>query len=1017
MPSLYVAFLSHALPAQRQEEGWLRELQNRLESEVQLRITGQTFTVFYDRDETGWVEQWQKRIESSNDSATILIPVITPSYMKIDHCRNELERFLELEKSLGRHDLIYPIMYVDTPALAKPMVLGDPLAQEIAKRPKADWTDLRLNAWVDPKVTKQLQWLSAKISNVIMDMPETVEQTPETAAADTNELPTAWLLHYKDDDRPAPLFLSEDPGTGIEWRSTKTVKGITASDPVIYWKDVGKEDRGGLVGTGRFTGSGPSRHEDLPETKGTKEQRWYYFPTEFVEIFPRDVLPRDDVIEHTGLDLGWRFGSILKVPGEMAVKVDLYLRSKGKIGLFEVHDQQQEPEPETSHAEIGFIADAAEIDDDFLGRRDLAFVLAVRLNRIWNEANCPDRPGTRFMGRLRFIIRRIRSYFAYRIDPRAGDGSSFVVHIDAPWGGGKTTFANYLTYILNPYRQSGGLPDWLADLPLHDPVLWPDEFRRAWHVVNFNAWQHQHVDPPWWCFYQTIRDQCFHSMRKTRFVAKKPSKRKPKPNHSPPRPSKPNRLNSFLIRHLKWIRLWDLEISWRIFNPATKTLILTFMLTLIAAMLGLLKPEAYAKALTEGLKAESIYTLLSTTLVILFGGATAIWSVFSAFTKTLLPGTADAAKNYSMGSGDPLERLRHHFDRLVRSLKRPVVVVVDDIDRCKPDFVVALLQGIQTILKSPRVIFVLLGDRDWIENAYASVHKTMAAIEVGPEHTFGGRFVEKSIQLSLVLPEITPAVKTGYVRSTLGAPRESRHEVGTPPESRSRSEIELKAGLDKILLDSNPLARDANAAELRQKIDADQKLDSQTRKAFVKKIDRQMALRSASDGMVKKATEHRLMPIAEVLPANPRQIKRIINGIALCQEIGRISHGIQPGSKDWCNLALWVVIMTEWPRTWATISRYPGIVERCRSPECQTSGTLPELEVEKLWVKSIKADKALMDIINFKHEEDSVWQDAGLDADAVAMLRTIMPAAGGKLLDRDSPGSGENQTGKQAKSS
>jgi hypothetical protein len=837
---------------------------------------------------------------------------------------------------------------------------------------------------------------------------EVKRSDPAAREADTKERPTVWLLHYKDDDRPAPLFLNDDPGTGIEWRSTKTVNGIAANDPVIYWKDVGKEDRGGLVGTGRFTSDSPSRHEDLPAMKGAKEQRWYYYPTDFVEIFPRDVLPRDEVIEQTGLDLGWRFGSILKVPGEMAIKVDSYLRSKGKIGLFEMPDQKPEPdEPKTSHAEIGFVADAAEIDDDFLGRRDLAFVLAVRLNRIWNEENRPDRPGTGFMGRLRFIIRRIRNYFAYRVAPRTGDGSSFVVHIDAPWGGGKTTFANYLTCILNPYRRSGGLPDWLADLPLHDPVLWPAEFRRGWHVVTFNAWQHQHVDPPWWCFYQAIRAQCFRSMRTTRFAAKKPSKRKPETVHNPPRPSKPNRFNSFLIRHLKWIRLWDLEISWRIFSPATAMLILTFMLTLIAAIvlsqLGLFKPEAYNKALTEGLKAESVHTLLSTTLVILFGGATAIWSVFSAFTKTLLPGTADAARNYSMGSGDPLERLRHHFDRLVRSLKRPVVVVVDDIDRCKPDFVVALLQGVQTILRSPRVIFVLLGDRDWIEKAYASVHKTMAAIEVGHEHTFGGRFVEKSIQLSLVLPEITPDVKEEYVRSTLGAPRELRHE---PPSERAHQELE--AGLDKILRDSNPIARDANAAELRQEIEADQQLNSQTRKAYVKKIDRQMALRSASDGMVQKATEHRLMPIAEVLPANPRQIKRIINGIALCQEIGRIVHGIQPDSKDWCNLALWVVIMTEWPRTWATISRYPGLVERCRSPECQTSGALPEPEVEKEWVKSIRADKALMDIIDFQHDdEDSVWTDAGLDADAVAILRTIMPAAGGKLLDQESSGSKE----------
>jgi hypothetical protein len=42
-------------------------------------------------------------------------------------------------------------------------------------------------------------------------------------------------------------------------------------------------------------------------------------------------------------------------------------------------------------------------------------------------------------------------------------------------------------------------------LPLGDAEKWKQSHRRPWHVVQFNAWQHEHVSPPWWVFYETIR--------------------------------------------------------------------------------------------------------------------------------------------------------------------------------------------------------------------------------------------------------------------------------------------------------------------------------------------------------------------------------------------------------------------------------------------------------------------------------------------------------------------------------
>ncbi len=830
------------------------------------------------------------------------------------------------------------------------------------------------------------------------------------APDDRGARPTLWLLHYKEEDRPATFFRQADAAGGIEWRSTKIIDTIKPEDPVIYWRDINRKtkDRGGLVGTGRFVG-GISRSEQSFDKKKQKEITWHYYPTRFVELFPDNLLARDELLDKTDLNLNWGLGSILKVPPDMAARVDAYLMDQGRRGLFLKLASDAAPQ-------IDFIGDAPKTEVDFLKRGDLAFVLAARLNRVWDETNL-ETEGTQNTHQKSPYADQTNPIFnpqwwarLFRRPKRSAFENSFVVHIDAPWGGGKTTFANYVIRILNPYRVAGKPPDWLAGLPLDRTRFWPPEFRRPWHIVSFNAWQHQHVDPPWWCFYQAIRRQCFHSVRTETFAAQTvPSSDKTQPEarsdaQIPPKPSVRYDFPSRLGRHLKWLRLWVRELIWRIFNPKIKTLMVTFLLTLIAALIlheyELFKPLAFKNALSAGSKSgPELPALITTGLVILFSGATAIWSVFAALTESLLPGTPDAAKNYSLGSGDPLDRFRVHFDRTIRSLKRPILVVVDDIDRCEPRFVVELLRGIQTILRSPRVVFVLLGDRDWIEHAFANVHAAMKGIEVGPEHTFGGRFVEKAIQLSLVLPDITREGRTDYVRQLLGvSDAVSKEGTNALPENERK---DVEQDLNEILSTNDPVSRDTKAATLRQAISANEALGSQIREAVVKQIDRQMALRSASDQRVQKATQHRLVPIAPVLPANPRQIKRIINGIALFQEIARIVQQIQPESAQWCKLSLWVVIMTEWPKTWATLSTYPGLVERIRVPAATPTSALPEAQLAQDWVEAIQRNTAIMRLLNFSSDE-GFWAEARIDAKAIEQFRSFMPSAGGELLPRES---------------
>src|SRR5919205_1306828 len=116
-------------------------------------------------------------------------------------------------------------------------------------------------------------------------------------------------------------------------------------------------------------------------------------------------------------------------------------------------------------------------DADYLGRRGFAAALAVRLNRVWEECN---RPGQRTEAR-----------------------SSFVLHLHGPWGSGKTSLLNFLKKELQPAR---------------DEKVGATE-SRGWVVVEFNAWQHQRISPPWWPLLESVSKQ---AARQTREVFGEP---------------------------------------------------------------------------------------------------------------------------------------------------------------------------------------------------------------------------------------------------------------------------------------------------------------------------------------------------------------------------------------------------------------------------------------------------------------------------------------------------------------
>ena len=84
------------------------------------------------------------------------------------HCRFELDAFLAREADLGRDDLVFPILYIDVPALQDDARRQkDPVLSLIAKRQYVDWRKLRHRDMRTTDVSEAIERFCTDIRNAL----------------------------------------------------------------------------------------------------------------------------------------------------------------------------------------------------------------------------------------------------------------------------------------------------------------------------------------------------------------------------------------------------------------------------------------------------------------------------------------------------------------------------------------------------------------------------------------------------------------------------------------------------------------------------------------------------------------------------------------------------------------------------------------------------------------------------------------------------------------------------------
>jgi KAP family P-loop domain len=258
---------------------------------------------------------------------------------------------------------------------------------------------------------------------------------------------------------------------------------------------------------------------------------------------------------------------------------------------------------------------------------------------------------------------------------------------------------------------------------------------------------------------------------------------------------------------------------------------------------------------------------------------------------------------------------------LVADNRRPVVVFVDDLDRCTQSSVVQVIEAINLFLAGqfPNCVFVLAMEPDvvaaHIEVAYEKVLTVLKADQATEWSALGWRFLEKMVQLPLSIPAPTPEQVDAYLTAVLGggAPR-------TPPLDSERVR-RLEAAIRRQGGDLGGIRGAARAAEREvAEAAASDEVESAALSAEAIAAAEQAFAESFRDdapGVKDIVGRH-----VQWLSANPREIKRFVNLFRFYAfiQVRRELRGLPAPTLD--QVAKLAVLAIRWPQL---VSRLVGV--------------------------------------------------------------------------------------------
>ena len=387
-------------------------------------------------------------------------------------------------------------------------------------------------------------------------------------------------------------------------------------------------------------------------------------------------------------------------------------------------------------------------------------------------------------------------------------------------------------------------------------------------VVHFNAWRHSRVQPSWWPLLTAVREQVVKS-------------------------------RAWPLRPFLRLR----ETAMRI-RKAGAGFILSMLATLAVVVVVL---TAFLNG-TDPTKAGGLTTLITSGLA----AAGVVWAATRVGTRLFLWDSARGARLFEQSHTDPMGDVAHHFSWLLKRSRKPVVIFVDDLDRCEQSVVVETLEVIQNLIRDspadpdphPAAGFVVSADGAWLRAAFEGRFEAFKSAIDEPGRPLGYLFQDKLFQLSVPLRFLSAESQTTYVGWLL------KSEAERPKAIREGRTLRIEA--DNATLEIEGAVSEAEVVRILRTL-SEPVRDTVAAQAAVK----------MAQPDIQKSTEHVLLKFSPLLDSNPRGIKRFLNTYAILRTL-RTLEGV-PVDAD--TLAGWAIIRSRWPHLADALERRPELID------------------------------------------------------------------------------------------
>ncbi|WP_214319840.1 P-loop NTPase fold protein [Nonomuraea sediminis] len=309
---------------------------------------------------------------------------------------------------------------------------------------------------------------------------------------------------------------------------------------------------------------------------------------------------------------------------------------------------------------------------------------------------------------------------------------------------------------------------------------------------------------------------------------------------------------------------------------------------------------------------------------------------------------------------------------LIATKRRPLVVFVDDLDRCSPGTVTQVIEAVNLFLAGEfhNCVFVLGMEPGavaaHVEVAYDKL--VQAQKPVGEGSSLGWRFMEKLIQLPVTIPAprhdladylsslveqatpgtslATPAPSGGAAPASPGPSRDPAVTGGTAtPSGQGRPSPEEVAAIEQEIRDRHPTPDTLREVALEVQLER-LGLPAPLRPVTLAAADRVVSdLYSDLDAL---ATLKQTMPMLS--SRNPREVKRLVNLYRFYTFIAERQRLIGEESPDPAQIAKLAILAIRWPHLTGTLAPADGEHPLARLERCARENRQDD------WPRAFQAD-------------------------------------------------------------